>query len=205
MNFTQKIRAFFRHFDNNVMEYPKSLWRRAWNWTPLYWLRSHTFTRYGVVNVSGQDNYTWGWIDRCHLFELACWKILVDFVEKESPDIGKLDTAEQFWPDHEWFEGEREAVQAQVDWEKEIRALYTWWTQERKLAWEACGKLFDESMKGKDFEDLWKPSKTHPDCVEYDPDPNPKHDEWYKEHCRLEAKDEEMFMRLVKVHGHLWT
>lgn len=123
-------------------------WARAtrvlWE-TPWYWLRTHTYNRYHILDLRNKvDGYDWGWIDADAQILYACFNILVSFVEKESPEVGLAKTPEEFWPDHEWQEGERESLQRHIEREQEVRAIYDWWVTERK-------KEKDESEKG-DFE-----------------------------------------------------
>jgi len=50
----------------------------------LYWLRTHTYNRYHIINIkSPQQGYKWGWLDRDHVLFLAMFRILSDFIEKE--------------------------------------------------------------------------------------------------------------------------
>jgi hypothetical protein len=178
---------------NLIKEFISSIWHSFLGLHPIYWLRSHTVTRYHIIDISGQDNYKWGWIDRDHAMYLACFKILVDFVEKEDPNIGSCNTPEEFWPDHIWYDThERDGIQNQVNWEKEIRALYTWWTKQRPAD---CIKL-DMLSNGFDV-------KFGDNGIEVsDQD---IYDRYSTEKDRLEAVDEEMFQRLIKVRQHLWT
>lgn len=95
-----------------------------------YWLRTHTVHRYHIIDIRGEDGYAWGWIDRDHAMLLACFKLLRDFVERENPTVG-LGGVEAY--EHEGMcDGEREMIANQVAREKEVRAIYTWWTQDRE-------------------------------------------------------------------------
>jgi hypothetical protein len=154
----------------------QGLWRDAWGWKPLYWLRCKTFTRYHIINISGQDGYKWGWIDRDHAMYLACFKLLTEFVELEDPTVG-LRTEVDYRGDldeKEWLEFHRPSIIPQLEREVEVRALYNWWKAARKQEWDACYAL----KRGT---------------------------EMYDEMNRLEEKDEEMLMRLMKVRRSLWT
>jgi hypothetical protein len=98
--------------------WPRKTVGHAW-----YWLRTHTYNRYHIVDCrSPQNGYKWGWIDRDNLMYNACFNILVDFVEKEMIP-GPVD-----W-DHN--EDARK-------WRDEYLALYNWWktgrAEERKKA-----------------------------------------------------------------------
>jgi hypothetical protein len=82
-----------------------------------------------------------------------------------------------------------------IDWDwdpekkkvaEEIRTLYSWWTEGRKAEWDAIEEL----------------GKLTPAKFEFD---NPA----WREYCRAmdaaEAKDDEMFERLMKIRHYLWT
>lgn len=164
--------------------------RGAW-----WWIKYHTTHRYHIINISGQDNYEYGWTDRDHAMYLACFKILVDFVEKESPKIGdETDTIESYKDsDRDWFDGEEEGIRACIARHKEIRALYSWWKVERKKEHEEVSKLMNEfdyefSSKGVQCTGSFK-----------------ARDEWHRRTDELEEKDEEMLMRLMKIRRSLWT
>jgi len=132
-----------------------------------YWLRCHTWTSYHIIDIRGQDGYHWGWIDRDHAMYLACFKLLVDYVEHEDPRCGLVDIRAKETVD-EW---DREALECQYEREKEIRALYDWWTKERKLDQDAhAAKPYDHERQD-----------------------------------RLDAKDDEMLERLMKIRKALWT
>lgn len=154
-------------------------WARAtrvlWE-TPWYWLRTHTYNRYHILDLRNKvDGYDWGWIDADAQILYACFNILVSFVEKESPTVGNHKTPEEWMsPDHEWQEGEREHLQEQIDKELEIRAIYDWWKTERK-------KAKDDSEKESTTIAMFEKREA------------------------FDAKDEEMLIRLMKVRRSLWT
>lgn len=79
----------------------------------FYWIRCHTYNKYHLINISGQDDYKWGWIDRDRAIMLACFKLLCDYVEKESGIV-----------DWEWCETSK-------DYRNDMMYLYNWWKVER--------------------------------------------------------------------------
>lgn len=93
-----------------------------------YWFRTHTYNRYHIIDLRNADGeYKWGWIDRREAILLACFKLLVDFVEKESPElknppIRRTDCTDDYSikSDEHWF-----------TLNSEIHLLYKWWTEER--------------------------------------------------------------------------
>ena len=191
-----KARKFLNHFDNNLMEYPRSWWRAAWNWNPLYWLRSHTFTKYHIVDCRNDyydpSPYKWGWYDRSGLLLLANFNILVDFMENERP--GEVIAWEET-PEHS------------AAW-KELNELYNWWKTGRKAEHEACDAILD-GLTFK-FEDMFKKVEDDKgDYWEFDPPQselrNTKMRLYSEETDRLEKKDQEMLHRLIDIRGHMWT
>lgn len=92
----------------------RKLWRRLWNWTPLYWLRCHLWTRYHIIDIRTPD-YRWGWIDKDQAMLLACFKLLVDYVELER-------CFEVI--DYQWNEEYQRLG-------NEIKELYDWWKVKR--------------------------------------------------------------------------
>ena len=155
----------------------EGLWRDIWGWRPLYWLRCHTFTKYHIIDIRGQDDYKWGWIDRDHAMYLACFKLLTEFVELEDPTVGQR-SMEDYRGDltqQEFDDFYKPTVAPQLEREVEVRALYDWWKTTRKQEWDAC--YASSNLK----------------------------ETWWEEFTRLEEKDEEMLMRLMKVRRTLWT
>jgi hypothetical protein len=167
---------------NRNKSLPQRVWSAIKRWDPWYWIRAHTYNRYHIINISGQDGYKWGWIDRSHAMYLACFKILVEFVEQEDPTVGLRTEAdyrgnpdsEYYIPDDEYNKYHKPAIDHQLETEREVRALYDWWKVTRDQEWTACYAM----SRGKNM---------------------------YAEMDRLEAKDEEMLMRLMKVRQCLWT
>lgn len=153
----------------------------------IWWVKHRTTHRYHIIDISGQDGYDRGWIDRDHAMYLACFKILCDFVELEDPDIGNRTlanyTSENYKPEGD----ELAALEAQIADEKEIRYLYDWWTTGRRYLHEKARKQLDAAGPG------IEKYKT------------PEFEAWCKEMDRLDAMDEEMLARLMKVRRRLWT
>lgn len=145
-----------------------------------HWIRCHVWNRYHIIDLSRHgspsESYRWGWIDRDNAMFLACFLLLKDYVEQEDPKVG-LRTLDDYAPhSRDWYEGEREGVERQLVWAKEVRALYDWWKTERKREHDEVHAAYLRDAPG-----------------------------WCRNHDKLEERDEEMLMRLVKVRGHLWT
>lgn len=136
-----------------------------------HWVRCHVWNRYGIIDLAKHSNgYRWGWIDRDWAMYLACFHMLCEFVENEDPKVGTrtLDDYRPSWveDDSEWLD--RDHIQAQVDADKQVRALYDWWKTERPR---------EHAVKDYSYQRLET----------------------------LDAKDEEMLQRLMKVRTCLWT
>jgi hypothetical protein len=165
-----------------ILKWLQSVRRMIRRLEPLYWLRCHTVDRYHVINISGQDGYEWGWIDRDRAMYLACFKCLVEYVELEKP--GEV-----------------------IDWEsdedhsrawKEIQDLYHWWKTGRAKEHAEHDALVDawrKSYPGGDPEFRVKDGRYQDE----------RWVTWLKRSTELEEKDDEMLMRLMKVRRFLWT
>ncbi len=163
------------------VELTQEIKRKAHGMT--WWVRHRTTNRHHIINISGMDGYTKGWIDRDNAMYLACFKLLCEFVELEDPGVGTREVEEYLSKDSEPAPGEREGIQGQVDREKEVRALYTWWTQERPAELKRIEGMVVPGWRAEDAN-----FTTYCDAQD-----------------AQEAKDEEMLMRLMKIRKSLWT
>lgn len=143
-----------------------------------HWLRCHVWNRFHIIDISGEDWYDWGWIDRDHAMLLACFKLLRDYVEKEDPRVGLVEVRSSACTaggctslgDNPIADDTFAHVhRSQLDAAREVRALYDWWTIDRPRELEAI-------------------------------DPA----DWHTRQL-AESKDDEMLMRLMKVRRYLWT
>ncbi len=109
----------YRKYYDRVHHFFSQLW---------YWIRTHTYNRYHIINIKNADHeYKWGWIDSDNKMELACFKIMVDYVEGEEP-FERLDL---------------EATDSGAWFAKELREIYHWWKFERKKEHDANNKFGD--------------------------------------------------------------
>lgn len=152
-----------------------------------HWVRCHVWNRYHVVNISGMDEYDWGWIDSDLKILYANFRILCDFVEKEDPGAGKRTFAD-YKVDEEW---EREIVTRQLEQSAEIRSLYDWWTETRPKK----HREHDEMLSRLTFSYGKRFRCNDPDLA--------------KEYSRIEdelyTEDTEMLVRLMRIRHRLWT
>lgn len=170
----------------------RSVWGgyRSGGISGLYHLiRCHTWNRYHVVNISGECGYDWGWIDRDSVLLYASFKILKDFVEQENPTVGLMTLEDYRYEGDEWT---LESMKAQVEIEREIRDLYDWWTIQRPRDWAEKDELLD-GVEVDFTENGIKVSDER------------RSRKWWDRERELDAKDEEMLIRLAKVRQALWT
>lgn len=148
----------------------------------VWWFRYrfHPRHRYHVINTMDKwgklNGVTYGWEEVDHQMMYACFKLLVDYVEKQRP-FGIID-----------FDDNEDSSALK----KEILDLYGWWTvtrpKEREEVAEGWGKIpkfrFDANV-------VWRP---HPEAAEL-----------LKRNKELDDKDDEMLSRLVRIRRSLWT
>jgi hypothetical protein len=175
-----------------------------------YWIRCHTYTRYHILDLSRSPyGYKWGWLDRPEAMLIANFQLLTDYVDLERPfkyhyrpddPPPTLEDAREsigLKPDDGRYDDSAkqslEMLTQQHNVGIEIRALYNWWNTDRKKQHDYLESLPKDIAMGFDKESNAK--------READP-------KWH-EYCRLteelEARDEEMLQRLMKIRGHLWT
>lgn len=147
----------------------------------LWWFR-YRFDprhRYHVINTMDKwgklNGVTYGWEEVDHQMMYACFKLLVNYVEKQIPfTIIDFDYDEQ-----------HKALK------KDILDLYGWWTvtrpKERKEVSEGWSKIPKTYPEG----GVWRP---HPDAKTL-----------LDREAELDKKDDEMLEKLVKIRRSLWT
>jgi hypothetical protein len=155
-----------------------------------YWVRTHTYNRYHIIDIRNKDHgYRWGWIDRDQVLLLACFKILVDFVEQEQP-FGPGD----FKTDYDHSEEMREVKAT-------ILELYNWWKYHRKAEHSAVSGLLDTPH---DYGELFSKPDERGWCT-WTATPHPNGKIWFDRDVELTAKDDEMLLKLMKIRSKLWT
>lgn len=189
-------------------------WAENWHKRPfrhisncLYWLRTHTYNRYHIIDISNKRNgYAWGWQDRCESLLFANMAILVDFVEKE-----------QAFNSHVSWESAEEAginendcsasiYNAHAFAKKEMLEIYTWWKKERREERDAVDWMYDEAYKDDkiEFEPISNGYFKLKDQPETELQKQLK--TWIYEYDNyLDKKDDEMMIRLINVRGYMWT
>lgn len=162
-----------------------SSWPRLSN--AVYWLRTHTYNRYHIVDIreaepENPDGYRWGWLDRDHVLLLAAFTVLRQFVEREKPcDGGQPREGAEQW--------EVDAIARQKANHDEIMALYRWWTVERFAEYAAWEKARDSAY------DTYCASREDEALREV----------WMALENAEHARDDEMLHRLVAVRHAMWT
>jgi hypothetical protein len=166
---------------------------RVFRWLDraAYWLRTHTWDRYHMVDIRSRRNgYAWGWMDRSEGMLFAVMAMLVAFVEQERA-FQVID-----WDSDD---GHREAV-------RELREIYLWWTQDRKIEHDEHERLADEAYEG--YQTTFVPM---PDGMlklvtsDETPEQRKARDDVREAEDRLDQKDTDMMIRLIKVREAMWT
>lgn len=174
------FRAIPRQIDRVLIPMRRN-WREA-----LYFLKCHLLTshRHHLLDIrqpKGRSyDYRWGYINPDDKMMLALFTILCDFVEKENPHNPLENTSLE----------ELSAQGQLVYYEgyKEMMDLYHWWNTGRK----EDHKMADE------FFESYRDEKNH---MIY----NQKSNQWISMTRDLEAKDDEMLGRLLKIRRQLWS
>ena len=189
---------FLDHFDGNIMEYPRSIWRKMWGWRPFYWLRCHTFTKYHMIDCRNDyydtTPYKWGWYDRCAILLLANFNILAELMEKEHPGKFIVWSADPHQA-HAW---------------SEMSELYHWWKVERKQEQQALSDIL-AADEDKDWDDWFEPIPREDGKEKYwamrpiSDARREMYDRYNVEETRLNQKDEDQLIRLIKIRMFLWT
>ena len=157
----------------------------------FYWLRTHTYNRYHILDLrdaepENKDGYKWGWIDRTNALPLAAFLVLRKFVEEERPwncseCIKKLEV-----------DGDENGellhlYNQQKDYE-EIMSLYNWWVKDRLEE----NERFEKNIN--DYYDDWKKDPTEDNKQK-----------WFHAEDARNRREEEQLIRLVKIRNCLWT
>lgn len=157
----------------------------------FYWLRTHTYNRYHILNLKeaepeNKDGYKWGWIDRTNALPLAAFLVLRKFVEEEHP-WNCSDYIKKLEVDGDEY-GELPNLREQQKDYEEITSLYNWWTKER---------LEENQQFEKNLNDSY-------DTYKKDPTEDNKQ-KWFDAENARNKREEEQLIRLVKIRNCLWT
>ena len=156
-----------------------------------YWFRTHTWDRYHMVDIRNRRNgYAWGWMDRSEGMLFAVMSMLVDFVEKERAfEVVDWDSDDEH----------REAA-------REFREIYLWWTQDRKVEHDEHERLADEAYKDFQFNFVPMPDGMQKmETPDETPEQKKSRDDVREAEDRLDQKDTDMMIRLIRVRGAMWT
>ena len=137
-----------------------------------------------------RNGYEWGWMDRSEGILFANMAMLVDFIEKERAfEVINWDSDD----------GHREAA-------RELREIYEWWTQGRKIEHDEHERLADVAYK--DFQFTYVPLPGGMQKLELSdetPELRKARDDVREAEDRLHQKDTDMMIRLIKVRRAMWT
>ena len=166
---------------------------RVFRWLDhaAFWLRTHTWDRYHMLDIRNRRNgYEWGWMDRREGILFANMAMLAAFIEKERAfEVINWDSDD----------GHREAA-------RELREIYEWWTQGRKIEHDEHERLADVAYK--DFQFTCVPLPGGMQTLELfgeTPELRKARDDVREAEDRLHQKDTDMMIRLIKVRRAMWT
>jgi hypothetical protein len=163
----------------------------------VYWVKCHTLKshRFHLLDLRqdcskdelvNYDCYRYGWCDVDHKMLYALFNLLKEYLEEEPTDLTTHYSLEEINADP--------GYKSQYDNLQEARAIYHWWTVDRKKELT----VYDEKLK--EWSELH-----HNDTTRR----NGKSAEVFKELHQVEtdndAKEEEMIARLLKIRKSLWT
>lgn len=179
-----------RKWYRRVMTWLDNQFYRFTTLKPFYWVRSVVIEKHHLIDLRGALDYKWGYTDPSHKLFIAPFVILCEFIEKEHPfDIIDWDSD----PDHRHAADEMQAIYA---WFKTGRA-----EQHAKVEAMYVGYQKDEILKFGDniFDSMNQPGwgkfyREHPVRIA-----------WAKAEEELEAIDEDMLQRVMKIRRYLWT
>ena len=177
--------------------------------TVLYWLRTHTYNRYHVLDMRNKNNgYAWGWCDRSQLILFANMALLRDFIEKEHAFDCHVDwsSAEEAIASGETdLQGMEENRNAHAVAKKEMLAIYNWWMEERAEEHKKYDELLTAAYSDP-FTFVPIPGSTDLRLeMKETPELRALRDQCMVMEEELENKDEEMMIRLIKVRDFMWT
>jgi hypothetical protein len=163
--------------------------RRAWKRADdaVYWLKCHTLPSYrfhilDLRNPGGGIEWDYGWRDRTEVLLWTCFKMLVDFVEKEVPGNMEVHCAGMT----------EEEVQAtygnQLHMYRETMALYHWWK---------TGRAEEIRLN----EELMTSIEKAPNVAEK----KRRRQAWHDAEDASDARDQKNLERLIAIRSYLWT
>ena len=166
-----------------------------------YWVKSQTYRKYHRLDLrqphSGtSDDYRWGWVDEDQQMLFACFNILVSYVDIINEASYKTGTTKK---DFEYLdeeiktckEEERPMFQSQLDHLKEVKALYDYWTINRKEKLHRIDVLRSEWHDNR-IADKEKKDRTRWDALNF-------------AQKVFDDEESEALNRLMKIRKCLWT
>jgi hypothetical protein len=152
--------------------------------------RSKKFAKYHLLDIrNARHGYIGGYTDPVEMVLLANMAILVQFIKKEKPfEVVNWNSD----PEH------KNAA-------SEMKAIYKWWIKDRKIAHDKWLKQSDKA-----YPDGWFNLEPLSDGTSRMVVPD--RDKWegkrkkvIETEMSLDAKDDEMLERLLKIRRFLWT
>lgn len=153
-----------------------------------YWLVSHTVRRYHKLDLrqpftDTEDDYKWGWVDECNQLVFANFNILCNYV-----NVINNSNVNFNYSDESLKKLEAHGDKAQAEHLREVKVLYEYWTVHRKAKLKKRIELLRDWSKNK---------KNDHDQVRWNA--------LKQIEKEIDAEEEEMLIRLIKIRKGLWT
>jgi hypothetical protein len=175
----------------------------------MYWLRTHTLNRYHMLDLRNRRNgYAWGWIDRREGVLFAIMAILTDFIEKEKAfdcHVEWRSDAEMAAAGEKIDDGGKTIRDDHAAAKKEMLEIYRWWTHDRKVEHDRY-----EALLSRAFPNPFEFERMENGMLRIKEPFLTKEIRELRTQCEpmeyaLEAKDDEMMIRLIKIRSYMWT
>jgi len=171
------IKFFFTHKLKDWFNNIKRPVSKSWYWFVSHFVPSR---RYHMLDLRQPEDYSYGWLDSDRQILFANFNILNNFVKNEMPDF--------YCPSEEEVKADPHLASQRNNY-LEIKAIHHWWNVTRKQDSDKYSKLVKAwcDAKGKDPSEhsLWK--------------------EIDKLEIEINAKEQDMLFRLIKIRKSLWT
>jgi hypothetical protein len=185
---------------NTVGDFVKyNIWFRVWRpiKDAIYWLKCHTLKSYryhmldlrqecGEGELANIDCYRYGWADVDNRMLYAMFNLLGEYFKEEPYDLTTHYTVEEI--------NTEPHLKNQYDAYQEARAIWHWWTVERKQALKAADELLNRWSAAHQIKEMRQNGEERKLFEQMNVD-----------EAALEAKTDEMLTRLLKIRRSLWT
>ena len=162
-----------------------------------YWIRSHTYRRYHILDLrqphtDSDDDYRWGWADPDSQMLFAVWNIFVSHVDQINASKFNYGTSEESLNAlRTRIKEEEDCSNSQLEYLLEAKALYQYWTIDRKVNSKKKTSLLRDWHTHRQ-EDKKSGNKERWNALR-------------KFEADFDTEEEEMMIRLMKIRRNLWS